>query len=618
MWKTRYRFSKSETADSIRVIRIMVSSHLYLLAVAGALIVLAVVAWLQPERSHPVIFVLMFVALAAALIDLLLRDSRLRSQLAALESDLQHALAESDTLAEISKEFAGEVEIDALFDLVARRARELLGADYASVAIVDEATGGTIWAATAGVRSGDMWSCAGEPGKGLAGRAIATGQPVVVEDLGIHPSFPEEEYRRHKAEGMVAALVMPILRGSVALGALTVGYRRPHSFEDSELVSMEALAAQAGVALENARLYGEERRRVAELQAVLDHMSECVLVTDRTGRIVRSNEAARELLGAVMPGMSLSDPEWQSALQIEGPEGVALCPKEWPLARAAQGQEFTGQEVSVRRGDAKSRHISVDGRPVLDGKGEVVLGVTIIHDVTAAHEMDQLKDEFLSLAAHELKTPLTSLKGYAQMLLSSSDESLGDLRRRALEVMDRQVDRVNHMVEQFLLVEEIRSGRLLLRPESVDLSSVVSAACERARALANGRFVECQPSASVQVTADGKSLTLILANLLDNALKFSPEGGIVSTTVSVEDKEAIVCVRDSGVGIPKDKQGYVFERFYQVQPGTLRGIGLGLYISQELVASHGGRMWLESQEGEGSRFYFALPLARPQARLVTG
>jgi len=585
------------------------ASHLFLLA-DTAIVLLLGAFWLQSDRTSPIVFVLVIATLAAAAVEIYRRESRWEWRLSELKLGLRRALAESDTLAEISKEFAGVVDIDALFDLMVQRTRELLAADYASVATIDEATGRTVWAAAVGLTDRNLWAASREPDIGLTGRAISTGQPVIVEDFGSNPSFPPDEYPWHRAEGMVAATVMPILRGSRVLGALTVGFRRPHSFGDAELASMEALAAQAGVASENARLYGEEKRRVAELEAVLDHMSEGVIVTDRSGRIVRCNDAASQLLGDIVPGMSLLAPDWQADVQIEGPEGQALASEEWPPARAARGEEFTGREATIRRADAKPRHVSVDGRPVLDSNGEVVVGVTVIHDVTAAREMDQLKDEFLSLAAHELKTPLTSLKGYAQMLLSStSGEPLGDLRRRALEVMDRQVDRVNHMVEQFLLVEEIRSGRLLLRPEQVDLADVVVSSCEKARELAAGCSIEWQVPESVRVNADARRLSLVLSNLLDNAIKFSPQGSRVRVSVLVEDGEAVVCVRDSGVGIPRDKQGYVFERFYQVQPGTVRGIGLGLYISQEFVTSHGGRMWLESQEGEGSQFYFALPLA---------
>lgn len=603
MWR---RPSKLETPDGVRG---LIASHLFLLADTVLVFILGVV-WLRSDRPDFVVFVLIVAALAATWVEIYRRESRWAWRLFDFRLGLKRALAESDTLAEISKEFAGEVDINALFDLVVQRTKELLAADYASVATIDETTDRIVWSAAAGLRHRELWATSGDPGKGLTGTAISTGEPVVVEDFGTNPMFPPDQYPLHRAEGMIAASVMPILRGSRALGALTVGYRRPHSFSDAELASMEALAAQAGVALENARLYGEEKHRVAELEAVLDHMSEGVIVTDRAGRIVRCNEAARQLLGDIVPGMSLLTPTWQVDVQIEGPEGQLLAPEEWPPSRAAQGEEFTGREGTVRRGDATPRHISVDGRPVLDAKGEVVLGVAVIHDVTAAREMDQLKDEFLSLAAHELKTPLTSLKGYAQMLLASlSREPLGDRRRRALEVMDRQVDRVNYMVEQFLLVEEIRSGRLLLRPQQVDLTDVVAHSCQKARELATGHVIEFPTAGSIYVTVDAKSLSLVLSNLLDNAIKFSPQGSKVRVNVSVEGGEAVVCVCDSGTGIPMDKQGYIFERFYQVQPGTLRGVGLGLYISQELVTSHGGRMWLESQEGEGSRFYFALPLA---------
>lgn len=614
MLKMQERPPQPENPD---IIRRLLASRAFLLGDLVLVLLLAVV-WVQTDGARPIVFLFILATLVVAYIELYRRDTRWVWRLSDLNTELRRALAESDTLAEISKEFSGEVQLDALFDLVARRARELLGADYATVAIVEESTGDTVWVAATGLNSSEPWTHAMEPGRGLTGRAISAGQPTLVEDFGKNPAFPVDEYPLHKAEGMIAALVMPMLRGSKVLGALTIGFRRLHHFSDEELVSMEALAAQAGVALENAQLYRQEQRRVAELEAVLDHMSEGVIVTDGSGRIVRRNEAAVQLLGDLRPGASLSEADSLADLQISGPEGVPLLAGEWPVARAARGEEFMGQEVTVRRGDAKPRHITVDGRPVLNAKGEAVLGVIVIHDITSMREMDQLKDEFLSLAAHELKTPLTSLKGYAQMLLSSSGEPIGEPRRRALEVMDKQVNRVNHVVEQFLLVEEIRSGRLMLRPEQVDLAEAVTAACERGRESGGGHAVECKIAGSLLVNVDAKSLSLVLSSLLDNAIKFSPQGAAVDVTASTDGGNAVVCVRDRGVGIPKDKQGYIFERFYQVQPGTQRGIGLGLFICQELVSRHGGRMWLESEEGEGSSFYFSLPLAEPRRRRRAG
>ena len=520
-------------------------------------------------------------------------------------------------MGEISKEFSGEIQVEALFDLVSRRARELVGADYASVAITDDKSGDTIWVAGVGVRSGSLFTMRREPGRGFVGQAMSSGEPVIVEDFGENPAYLGEEHPFHMAEGMVAALVMPMSRGTRSLGALTVGFRRAHSFTDQEIAFLEALAGQAGIAMENAQLYSEETRRVAELEAVLDHMSEGVMVTDPLGRIVRFNEAARQLLGNLSPGSNLSEPEWREGLTIEGAEGNELAWEECPIARAARGEQLAGLEAVIRRGDSRPSYISVDGRPVLDSKGEVVLGVTVIHDVTPVREMDQLKDEFLSLAAHELKTPLTSIKGYAQMLLSSRNEGqIGESRRRALQVMDQQADRINRMVEQFLLVEEIRSGRLHIRPDRVDLAEIVGRCCRQIGFLSTGHRVDCSVCGEVVVHADPRGLDLVLTNLLENAVKFSSQGSSIEVSLALVGSEAVVCVKDRGVGIPKDRQTHVFDRFYQVKPGLQKGVGLGLYISQQLVAGHGGRMWFESENGQGSSFYFSLPLAEPQRQAV--
>lgn len=600
----------SSVAESVRRI---VASKAFLLADLGLVLVLAIF-WLESERSNPPLFFLIIAALILAYVELYRRESRWVGELSDVNSDLTKALAQSDTLAEISKEFSAEIEVEVLYDLVACRARQLLGADYASVAVSDDTTGETVWVAGVGFQSDAFSSLRRETGAGLVGKAMSSGEPVIVEDFGTNPDFPTDAYPLHNKESMVAALVMPVARGSRSLGALTVGFRMGHSFTEEEVDLLEALAGQAGIAMENASLYAEEKRRVGELEAVLDHMSEGVIVTNPSGRVLRCNEAARLLLGEIHPGTVLSEPEWKQGLELLDSSGDSLPMGNWPLLYAALGEQFVGREVIVRREDSRLRYISIDGRPVLSRKGEVVLGVTVIHDITGVREMDKLKDEFLSLAAHELRTPLTSIKGYAQMLMSKGD-NLGDFSRRALVVMDQQADRINRMVEQFLLVEEIRSGRIALRFERVDLSELVSSSCEQFSRPSPSRRVLCKLSGEAWVNADPRGLMIVLSNLLENALKFSPDSSPVEVSLAALDGIAQVRVRDNGVGIPKDKQEHLFDRFYQVQPGTQKGVGLGLYISQELVASHGGRMWLESKEGEGSSFFFAIPLAeaRPMA-----
>jgi signal transduction histidine kinase len=182
--------------------------------------------------------------------------------------------------------------------------------------------------------------------------------------------------------------------------------------------------------------------------------------------------------------------------------------------------------------------------------------------------------------------------------------------------MDQQADRINRMVEQFVLVEEIRSGKLQIHPDRVDLADIVERSCRQIASVSTGHKVECRVCGEVVVHADRRGLDLVLTNLLENAVKFSSRGSSIEVSLALVNDEAVVCVKDTGVGIPTDRQNHVFDRFYAVKPGLQKGVGLGLYISQQMVASHGGRMWFESVNGQGSSFYFSLPVAEPQRQVL--
>ncbi|RPJ20140.1 MAG: GAF domain-containing protein, partial [Planctomycetaceae bacterium] len=283
MWKTRVPSWMPKMPDGAQR---LATWRLFLLADLALVLVLSAI-WLQSDWPNLVFFAIILTAFSLAYFTLYRRESSWVDELSELNEDLRRALAESDTLAEISKEFSGEIQLSALFDLMARRSRELLGGDYASVAIAEENTVDTIWVAGDGVRSDSLLTMRREPGKGFVGQAMCTGEPLIIEDFGDNPAFPLANHTFHIAEGMVAALVMPMSRGMRSFGAITVGFRRPHVFGDQQIAFLEAIAAQAGIAMDNAQLYSEEKRRVAELEAVLDHMSEGVIVTDSSGLVVR-------------------------------------------------------------------------------------------------------------------------------------------------------------------------------------------------------------------------------------------------------------------------------------------------------------------------------------------
>jgi signal transduction histidine kinase len=222
--------------------------------------------------------------------------------------------------------------------------------------------------------------------------------------------------------------------------------------------------------------------------------------------------------------------------------------------------------------------------------------------------LSQVKDEFLSIVSHELKTPVTSIKVFSE-LATRRPEAVDP---RFLETLGRQADRLVAMVNNLLDVSRLQLGRMSMEKSRVDLAALAAEFCDSYRSLFRDRVVTCLPlHEPVPVVGDPMRLEQVLSNLLDNALKFSPEGSRIQLRLSRREGKALLEVRDEGAGIAPEHLPHVFERFYKPGPqrSAYSGLGVGLYISKEIVERHGGRIWAESQPGRGSAFYVELPLA---------
>jgi signal transduction histidine kinase len=241
-------------------------------------------------------------------------------------------------------------------------------------------------------------------------------------------------------------------------------------------------------------------------------------------------------------------------------------------------------------------------------------------------ELDRMKDEFVSLVSHELRTPLTSIRGYVELLLED-DSQLTDEQERFLGVVDRNSQRLLHVVGDLLFLAQVDAGKLTIEREELDLGEVVEHAVEASRPLAVDRGIELAASvAPVEAFAgDRGRLTQVLDNVISNALKFTPEGGRVRVTLATRDGCALLEVEDDGIGIPEREQGQLFERFFRSSRATenaIPGTGLGLAITKAIVERHGGRISVESKQPKGTTVRVELPLehvaaeARPRAELA--
>ena len=366
-------------------------------------------------------------------------------------------------------------------------------------------------------------------------------------------------------------------------------------------------------AADREQLLAVAARHAAQLDAVLDNMAEGVFACDRSGNMTLTNAAGRRLLH-LLPATG--------AQAVQGPPAAAEAasqlngrtfrPAELPLLRALNGETIV-EEDEVLENPVTRRPVFLrsSAAAIRDGSGAIAGAVVVARDVTEVVNLDRLKDQFIRVAAHELKTPAAILKGYA-LTLMRTDRSLSPASRRMLEAIDRGAERLNRIVGDLVDVSQAFLDVLQISPSKVRLDELVRAAVAE-MPLSDSHHVVVRDGGAVAVRADPSRTRQALRILLDNAVKYSPAGGTIEVAVDADDERARVSVHDCGVGIPTQGQDHIFRLFYRAHtdtPHDYGGMGIGLYMAKEIVKRQGGHIWFDSREGEGSTFFFTLPLAR--------
>ena len=223
-------------------------------------------------------------------------------------------------------------------------------------------------------------------------------------------------------------------------------------------------------------------------------------------------------------------------------------------------------------------------------------------------EMDQSRLKFISAASHELKTPLTAIKSNIDFIFSEKNGKVPEHLKSYLLTIQRNTNRIHETMDRILDLTRIQSGRLLLSREPILLSKAVEDHIHEVKPADKNLTIQMDIPKDLFVYADRNQLHDIFINLLFNAVKFTPDGGQIKITATPKDQYILHEIQDTGIGIPEDKINKIFEEFYQVEGGKHGGTGLGLAITKRLVEEHGGKIWVKSQLGKGSSFYFTLPL----------
>lgn len=423
----------------------------------------------------------------------------------------------------------------------------------------------------------------------------ATGRPWRASDL---------EVNIERAEGR------PLERATFSIGCVKVSRRDPP----------DALLGFVMETTPQVRALEQEQRHGAELESIIETMLEGVIVFDRDHNVTLINSAAWRLLQS-FTGQVPSDPEGARRLlrDIDGrwPDGKPIDPQMIPMARALAGEACRSTVLFTNPLTRRDVYASIGAAPIRDADGKVAGAVTVGSDVTEMTELDRLKEEFIRQIAHELKTPITIMKGYASMLVSTLGSSVSPAHARMLQAIGRGADRINRIMCELLDAQQIDLGRFDVTTERVDLVELLQDIVDRAAAASPRHELKLSAARPVTLFADPERLRELMRILLDNAIRYSPDGGEVEVTLREAPDGVQIAVRDHGVGIPLDRQRRVFQRFYRAHVGTAHdygGTGLGLYVARTIAELHGGAIWFESQEGRGTTFTFQLPWRPARAR----
>lgn len=356
-------------------------------------------------------------------------------------------------------------------------------------------------------------------------------------------------------------------------------------------------------------------------ESLITSIGEGVVATDNLGRIIVINPAAEKILGlhkADVYGKLVLD-----VIKIVDGTGKAIPKKDRPIEKATTYKKpfstSTESDYYYVRSDGSKIPVGLDAAPVI--VGDKLLGVIdVFRDISRQKDIDRMKTEFVSLASHQLRTPLTSIKWYLEMILDKSVGKLNKDQEDYLNDVYQSNETMIKLVNALLNISRIESGRLTIEPKPTDLIALFRQTVEKLKPQLEANHITLIDNIKdglPVINVDPILVSNVYANLLGNALKYTHEGGKILISIDNQNGFLVSSVKDTGIGIPLANQQYIFQRFYRgsnVSYTSIGSTGLGLYLAKEVVESSGGKIWFESKEGQGSTFSFSLPLSGSPAK----
>jgi len=505
------------------------------------------------------------------------------------------ARALAQQLTRTGRLLTSELDPAAVLDEVVQQAPALVNADAAAFRLLEGEE--LVVTAAEGSGAADALGSRSPAGGWLSGDVVQSGAPVALARAG------DDERLRGRdpmlGAGHAAFLGVPVGGPEgTTVGVLAVYASMPREWREEEIEALLAVAASTSAALSNAELYQRVALERERSVAILANIADGIVAVDRDGKVVLWNSSAEVITGIPAPAALGRAPAEMLQRSLEAP------------AEGARGDWL----VPIMRG-REEVWLSVTEAVMRDSLDAVAGRIFAFRDISGDRLVEQVKSDFVSTVSHELRTPLTSIYGFAETLLRQ-DVMFGEEERQTfLRYIASESQRLTTIVDTLLNVARLDTGDLQVNVAETDVRDVVGTVLEAVSAAeTNGhRFVVDLPEEALTARADPEKLRQVCAILLDNALRYSPDGGTVTVGAALRQETVEVSVADEGTGIPQADQEQIFRKFYRGADAELRpaggGTGLGLFIARGLVTAMGGRIWVSSREGEGSRFAFELPAA---------
>jgi signal transduction histidine kinase len=499
-----------------------------------------------------------------------------------------------DYLLEISRLLTQELDLDKLLARILRISIEMLAGQAGILALKE--TGG--------------WRVAAA--HGIPPAFLSYLEPLLAEEKASELNLVElnrmlKELTYTASMGLLNGVGIPLVAHGQVIGVIFIFRSYPDLFSANDKLLLQSFADQAAIAVFNAQLYKQINYEKGRLDALLDSAADGILILNADHTIERGNIAFEKLYGR--PRTDIQSKAHADIIRwARRPEGLTLEEAEtggWPLTTNA----YLYVEGDLQRPEPPALPVGITYAPLLAPDGSLRNVIATVRDITKFRNAEQIKNTFVSIVSHELKTPVALIKGYVSTLRREDAKWDKAIVKDSLKVIEEEADHLAAMIEDLLDASRLQAGGLTPNLSDFSLPALADRLAERFRTQTDHHNIVVDfPNKFPIILADENRISQVIANLLSNAIKYAP-GGEICISGQVRPGQVIVTVSDQGSGIDPADIPYIFDRFYRSDQAVrkTKGAGLGLYLAKAVVEAHGGRIWVDTQPGSGARICFSLP-----------